>query len=274
VQKQVIEVAAVGDLHCTKTSTGRLQPYFAQLAGRVDVLVLCGDLTDLGTAEEARVLASELAPVIGIPKLAVLGNHDLESGHQDEVRRILTEVGVTVLDGEAIEIAGIGFAGAKGFAGGFGRSMLTPWGEPAIKEFVNEGVREAMKLESALAKLRTATRVAITHYAPIVDTVRGEPSEILAWLGCSRLEESINRYGATIVFHGHAHKGSPQGRTREGIPVYNVAAPLLRRTLSEALPVRVVSLDLNGNIVSPDAEVIASVRPRADGEVDGSRVPS
>jgi Icc-related predicted phosphoesterase len=261
VQKQQINIAAVGDLHCTKGSGGRLQPYFAQLAGHVDVLILCGDLTDLGTHEEAKVLATELAPAAGIPKLAVLGNHDYETGQQDEVRRILTEVGVTVLDGEAIEIAGIGFAGAKGFAGGFGRSMLSPWGEPAIKAFVDEGVREAMKLELALAKLRTPTKVAITHYAPVADTIRGEPVEIAPWLGCSRLEESINRYGATVVFHGHAHKGSPQGRTREGIPVYNVAAPLLRRVLSETLPIRIVTLDLQGHILAGATDGTGTARP-------------
>jgi Icc-related predicted phosphoesterase len=261
VQKQLIEIGAIGDLHCTKNSAGRLQPYFAQLAGRLDVLVLCGDLTDLGTVEEAKLLASELAPVVGVPKVAVLGNHDYESGHQDEVRKILADTGTVVLDGEAVEIAGVGFAGAKGFAGGFGRSMLTPWGEPAIKMFVDEGVKESMKLESALAKLRTAVKVAVTHYSPILDTVRGEPPEILAWLGNSRLEESINRFGATLAFHGHAHKGTPHGHTREGIPVFNCAAPLLRRTVSETLPVRFVTVDVSGKLVAPELEAQVNGRP-------------
>jgi Icc-related predicted phosphoesterase len=257
VQKSIVNVAAVGDLHCTRTTPGKLQPFFAQLSELADVLVLCGDLTDLGTAEEARILAAELAPVMGMPKVAVLGNHDYESGHAEEVRKILTDVGVTVLDGEAVEVAGIGFAGAKGFAGGFGRRMLAPWGEPALKEFVNEGVRESMKLELALAKLRTATRVAITHYAPVADTVQGEPIDIFPWLGCSRLEEAINRYGATVVFHGHAHQGSLEGKTREGIPVYNCAAPLLRRKLPDAVPARIVPLLVSGGIASIDAPAAA-----------------
>ncbi len=266
MQKPIINVAAVGDLHCTRNSSGKIQPYFAQLVDKADILVLCGDLTDLGTVEEARILASELAPTMAIPKVAVLGNHDYESGHQDEVRKILTDVGVTVLDGEATEIYGIGFAGAKGFAGGFGRRMLAPWGEPALKEFVNEGLREGMKLESALAKLRTATRVAITHYAPVQDTIQGEPLDIFPWLGCGRLEEAINRYDATIVFHGHAHQGSPAGKTRIGIPVYNVAAPLLRRTYSETLPIRIVQLAVAGGIVAEEAAVAPAngVAPRAE----------
>ncbi len=250
MQKPIITVAAVGDLHCTRTSHGRIQPIFSGLVDRADVIALCGDLTDLGTLEEAKILVSELAPAVGIPKVAVLGNHDYESGHQEEVKKVLQDAGVMVLDGEAVEIMGIGFAGVKGFAGGFGRRMLAPWGEPALKEFVNEGVREGIKLESALGKLRAPSKVVLTHYAPIKDTVVGEPLDIFPWLGCSRLEEAINRLGATVVFHGHAHRGSLEGQTREGIPVYNVAAPLLRSSYSEALPVRFTQLALSGGIVS------------------------
>ncbi len=259
--KQTLNIAAVGDLHCTRASAGKLQPIFSQLVDRADVIVLCGDLTDLGTAEEARLLAHELAPVVRIPKIAVLGNHDYESGHHEEVRQILTDAGVTILDGEATEVGGIGFAGAKGFCGGFGRRMLAPWGEPSLKEFVNEGVRESMKLESALAKLRTPTRVALMHYAPIKDTVVGEPIDIFPWLGCSRLEEPLNRYGATVVFHGHAHQGSPEGRTRDGVPVYNVAMPLLRRVHSETLPVRLLSLPVGGRTEAQKG----AARPSFDG---------
>jgi Icc-related predicted phosphoesterase len=230
VVKESVTLAAVGDLHVTRQSQGTLQPMFAQLAGRADVLVMCGDLTDWGLPEEARVLARELGNTVTIPKLAVLGNHDYESGREQEVRQILCDAGVQILDGDAVEIDGIGFVGVKGFIGGFDRRMLEPWGEALLKNIVNEAVAESLKLESALAKLRTPKKVVLLHYAPIAGTVAGEPAEILPFLGCSRLEEPINRYGVDVVFHGHAHRGALEGRTREGVPVYNVAAPLLRRT--------------------------------------------
>ena len=160
--------------------------------------------------------------------MGVLGNHDYESGAVGEVRKILTEAGIRLLDGETVEVQGIGFAGVKGFAGGFGRGVLGPWGEDAVKRFVHEAVEEALKLESALARLRTPTRIALLHYAPIADTVEGEPREIFPYLGCSRLEEPLSRYPVTAVFHGHAHHGQPEGRTSSGSPVYNVSLPLAR----------------------------------------------
>lgn len=236
-----MRLAAVGDLHCTKDSAGRFKPVFSQLDGRADVLLLCGDLTDYGTIEEANVLARELS-ILKIPILAVLGNHDFESGQSADVTRILAEVGVQVLDGGTAEIEGIGFAGAKGFAGGFGRGTLGPWGESAVKSFVKEAQDEAMKLESALARLRTERRVALLHYSPIRATVEGEPPEIFPFLGCSRLEEPLERYPVSFAFHGHAHRGAPSGQTRVGTPVFNVAMPLLRRELGEDLPVRIVEL--------------------------------
>src|SRR6185437_945821 len=128
---------------------------------------------------------------------------------------------------EAFEIEGVGIAGAKGFAGGFGRGTLGAWGEPATKRYVQEAMDEALKLEGALARLRTARRVALLHYAPVRMTVEGEPVEILSYLGTSRLEEPINRHPVDVVFHGHAHHGALEGRTSTGIPVYNVAMPLL-----------------------------------------------
>lgn len=210
---------------------------FAQVAGRADVLLLCGDLTDFGLPEEARILAAEMKG-LAMPKLAVLGNHDYEGGREDDVRQILSDAGVIVLDGEAIEIEGVGFVGVKGFIGGFGRRMLEPWGEIVLKNIVRESVDEALKLESALAKLRTETKVVLMHYAPIAGTVEGEPPEIFPYLGCSRLEEPLNRYGVDVVFHGHAHRGSLEGRTREGSPVFNVALPLLRRVRPNDLPFR------------------------------------
>jgi Icc-related predicted phosphoesterase len=234
-------IAAVADLHCTKTSAGELQSLFAQLDPRVSVLLLCGDLTDYGQPEEARVLLREMSHVKA-PILATLGNHDYESGRQEEVAQVLRDGGVQVLDGEACEVDGIGFAGVKGFIGGFGRRTLEPWGEQAIKKFVHEATDEAIKLGAALAKLRTPQRVALLHYAPIEATVVGEPVEIYPFLGTSRLEEPLNRYEVTAVFHGHAHHGTLEGRTAGGAPVYNVALPLLRATQPDRPPFRIVEL--------------------------------
>jgi Icc-related predicted phosphoesterase len=233
--------AAVGDLHVTKDSAGSLRSLFQQASEAADVLLLCGDLTDYGTAEEAHVLADELGAVT-IPVVAVLGNHDYESGTEQAVRDILTHAGVRVLDGEACEIDGVGIAGVKGFAGGFGRGSLGAWGEPAIKLFVQEALHEAMKLESALAKLRTPRRVALLHYSPIAGTVEGEPIEIYPFLGSSRLEEPLLRYPVDAVFHGHAHRGVMEAKTINGVPVYNVAKPLLQRLRPGEPPFRVIEL--------------------------------
>lgn len=236
-----MRLAAVADLHCTKQHVGAFRSIFAQVEGHADALLLCGDLTDYGHLDEAHVLAKELAPV-KIPMLGVLGNHDYESGHAVEITDILADAGVRILDGDSIEIDGNGFAGAKGFAGGFGRGTLGPWGESAIKAFVKEALDEALKLEAALARLRTQRRVALLHYAPIRGTVEGEPLEIYPFLGNSRLEEPLERYPVTLAFHGHAHRGSLEGQTRVGTPVYNVAMPLLRRELAGSIPVRFVDL--------------------------------
>lgn len=238
----MMRIAAVGDLHCTKESAGALKPLFSQVEGRADVLLLCGDLTDYGTAEEAHVLAKELS-VVKLPILAVLGNHDFESGTPEKVVQVLTEAGVRILDGDSHTIGEVGFAGVKGFCGGFGRGTLGPWGEGAVKAFVKEALDEALKLESALARLRTRRRVALLHYAPVRDTVVGEPEEIYAFLGCSRLEEPLERYPVNLAFHGHAHRGTAEGKTRSGTPVYNVALPLLRRNLGPDTQLRIVELD-------------------------------
>jgi Icc-related predicted phosphoesterase len=226
---KTVRFAAVGDLHVTKESAGTLRGFFAQAADAADALLLCGDLTDYGTAEEARVLSDELGAV-SVPIVAVLGNHDYESGTPQAVCEILTHAGVRLLDGEVCEIEGVGIAGVKGFAGGFGRGSLGAWGEPAIKQFVQEALHEAMKLESALAKLRMPRRIALLHYSPIVGTVQGEPVDIFAFLGSSRLEEPLLRYPVDAVFHGHAHRGTLEARTINGVPVYNVAKPLLQRS--------------------------------------------
>jgi Icc-related predicted phosphoesterase len=228
------------------------QQLFSQMSGSADVMLLCGDLTDYGLPDEARILARELTASVKIPTIAVLGNHEYEAGRQDEVRQILLDAGVTVLDGEATEIHGVGFAGAKGFAGGFGRGALGPWGEPVIKQFVQTAVDEALKLETALARLRTHQRVAVLHYSPVRTTVEGEPAEIFAYLGSSRLEEPINRYRVSAVFHGHAHRGTAEGRTATGIPVYNVAMPLLARLDPNRPPFLVLELPADGEPVRRD----------------------
>jgi Icc-related predicted phosphoesterase len=240
--KQTTRLAAVGDLHVKKGSQGQLRPLLAAVNDEADMLLLCGDLTDYGLEEEARILANELKAAVHIPIVAVLGNHDYESGQQEAVCRVLTEAGVRVLCGEACEIDGIGIAGAKGFSGGFGRGTLGAWGEPAVKRYVQEAMDEANKLEAALARLRTQTRVALLHYSPIRATVEGEPLEIFAFLGCSRLEEPLNRHPVSVVFHGHAHSGAPEGRTTSGTPVYNVAMPLMLRTYPGRPPYRVVEI--------------------------------
>lgn len=248
-----VRFAAVGDLHVTKDSAGTLRDFFAQASAAADALLLCGDLTDYGTAEEAQVLADELGAV-AVPIVAVLGNHDYESGTQQQVVEILLRGGVRVLDGEACEIEGVGIAGVKGFAGGFGRGSLGAWGEPAIKLFVQEALNEAMKLEAALAKLRTPRRIALLHYSPVTATVAGEPEEIFPFLGSSRLEEPLLRYAVDAVFHGHAHRGTLEGKTINGVPVYNVAKPLLQRSRPEQPPFRLFELPRETGAETPPQE--------------------
>jgi Icc-related predicted phosphoesterase len=213
----------------------------SQIATSADVVVITGDLTDYGHADEARALVKDLTALVRIPIVAVLGNHDFESGAEQEIHQILVDAGICVLDGDSCEIQGVGFAGVKGFAGGFGRGALGPWGEQIVKLFVHEAVNETLKLESALARLRTDKKVVVLHYSPIEGTVQGEPREIFPYLGCSRLEEPLGRYGVTAVIHGHAHKGSPEGRTSTNIPVYNVALPLMRKMTPEA-PFRILEI--------------------------------
>jgi Icc-related predicted phosphoesterase len=250
-----LRIAAMGDLHVSKNAQGAFQPLFSQISESADVLLLCGDFTDYGLADEARVLAKDLTAAMKIPVVGVLGNHDFEGGQSDDIRRILTDAGVAVLDGEATEVHGVGFAGVKGFAGGFGRGALGPWGEKAIKGFVQEAVDEALKLEAALARLRTQKRVALLHYSPIRGTVEGEPPEIFAYLGSSRLEEPINRYRVSAVFHGHAHRGTAEGRTSAGVPVHNVAMPLLMRVNPNRPPFLIVQVPLEeSDTTMPAAE--------------------
>ena len=238
----MVRIAAIGDLHYSKSTQGTLTPLFAQISQAADLLLLCGDLTDYGMVEEVQMLSRELDAGLRIPAVGVLGNHDYESGHAAEIRDALSHARVQILDGDTCEVLGIGIAGTKGFAGGFGRGTLGAWGEPAIKTFVQEAVNEALKLESALARLRTPRRLALLHYSPIRGTVEGEPPEIYPWLGTSRLEEPLDRYRVTAVFHGHAHGGSPEGRTLGQIPVHNVSLPLWRRC-SPDRPFKLLTID-------------------------------
>lgn len=236
-----MRIAALADLHCNNTSHDWIRPLFMQIAQSADVLLLCGDLIDYGLPEEALVLAKEISS-LKIPVLAVLGNHEYESGKPDEVKRMFSDAGAMVLDGDAREIGGVGFAGVKGFAGGFGERALGPWGEETIKRFVHEAIDEALKLESALARLRSETRIVLLHYSPIQATVVGEPAEIFPFLGSSRLEEPLNRYPVTAVFHGHAHHGAPEGRTKNGVPVYNVAMKLLQHVFPDRPGFRIMEI--------------------------------
>ncbi|HSJ14290.1 MAG TPA: metallophosphoesterase [Longimicrobiales bacterium] len=225
---RVVRIAAIGDIHFDAGTRGALRELFTEVNQEAHVLLLTGDLTTHGKPEQIRGFVEELAGV-DIPVVTVLGNHDYEAGAEDEITRILCDAGVEVLDGTHTVVNGIGFAGTKGFAGGFGRGALGPFGEALIKNFVNEAVEEALKIEKAMRNLTTDTRIVVLHYAPIVDTVIGEPEMIYPFLGSSRMVQPIDTLGATAVFHGHAHHGTARGETPGGVPVYNVAWPLLRQ---------------------------------------------
>ncbi len=237
-----LRLAATADVHYGKHSRGQFAEAFAEISRVADVLLLCGDLTDYGLAEEAEQLVFDLREAVHIPVLAVLGNHDFESGEAELISNVLDRAGVTMLDGAATEIEGVGFAGVCGFGGGFGRRMLNAWGEPLIKQFVQEAIDHAVRLEQALAKLQTERKVVVLHYSPIRETVRGEDPEIFPFLGSSRLEEPLNRFRVNMVVHGHAHNGTGDGATSTGIPVHNVSAPLLRKRSEHAPPFRVFEL--------------------------------
>ena len=216
-------VAAIGDLHVMEDSVAPYRELFIEISGEADVLVLCGDLTNFGKTSEAEILAEDIRHC-SIPVLGVLGNHDYECGQPEHVAEILHEAGMTVLDEQAVEIDGVGFAGVKGFLGGFGRGELAPFGEPIVKAFVDEALNEARKLENALRTLRTERSVAVLHYSPTIETLEGEPPAIYQYLGSQRLADVIDRFDhVRAVVHGHAHHGKYQGETPRGTPVFNVA---------------------------------------------------
>jgi Icc-related predicted phosphoesterase len=226
-----IRLAAIGDLHVGENHPHPYRDLFSRISQEADVLALCGDLTNFGKTPEAEILAEDLQ-ACSIPVVGVLGNHDYECGQPEEVTRILHEAGLRLIDGEAVEVQGVGFAGCKGFIGGYGRHMLSAFGEPAIKSFVQASVDENLKLETSLRMLRMDRVVVVLHYSPIAETVQGEPPEIFPFLGSARMGETIDRFeGVKCVVHGHAHRGAYQGRTAGGVPVYNVAKPVLNRDL-------------------------------------------
>jgi Icc-related predicted phosphoesterase len=223
-----LRVAAIGDLHVMEDDVAPYRELFGQIAHEADVLVLCGDLTNFGKTTEAEILAEDIR-ACSIPVVGVLGNHDYECGVHDQVCAILHDAGMKVLDEQAIEIEDVGFAGVKGFMGGFGRGELAPFGEPIAKAFVDEALNEARKLENALRSLRTERSVAVLHYSPTVETLDGEPTEIFQYLGSQRLADAIDRFDhVKAVVHGHAHHGKYEGATPRGVPVYNVAQFVLK----------------------------------------------
>jgi Icc-related predicted phosphoesterase len=222
-----MRIAAVADLHFTPAAYERIKTTLERVREEADLLVLAGDLTNYGKTTEMEPLLNVLVR-LRLPIVAVLGNHDYESGQQDELMKMMSAEGIKVLDGTGYERDGVGFAGTKGFIGGFGRGVLTAFGEPEVKRIVQASIDEALKLERAMALLRTEKRVVVMHYAPVVGTVQGEPAEIFPYLGTSRLAEVVDRHGANLIVHGHAHHGSRDGKTVGGIPVYNVALHLLQ----------------------------------------------
>ncbi|HET6440483.1 MAG TPA: metallophosphoesterase [Anaeromyxobacter sp.] len=226
-------LAAVGDLHCREDQHGKFREMIKAVNGEAEGLVVAGDLTDHGSVDEARTLCEQLAE-LRVPCAAVLGNHDFEGGAVRDIARLLAEAKIRVLDGDYVVFDHrLGIAGAKGFGGGFDRAMLQAFGEPVIKAFVQEAVNEGLKLEAALSQLEIEKRIVLLHYAPIPGTMDGEDPAILPFLGTSRLLSPCESFGARAVIHGHAHHGRPEGATPKGVPVYNVALPVLRRHLSD-----------------------------------------
>jgi Icc-related predicted phosphoesterase len=216
-----MRIAAVADLHCRQNAGETIRQVLDGVQDRADILILAGDLTDTGLPAEAEVLIQELEG-LSMPIVGVLGNHDHESGQADDLFHMFTEAGVAMLDGTVTEIDSIGFVGTKGFCGGFDELLIQPFGEQALKAFIKNSIDEAMRLENALAKLDCPHKVAILHYSPVKETLAGEPAELFPFLGSSRLANAIDRRGVDVIVHGHAHHGSPYGKTPGNIPVHNV----------------------------------------------------
>src|SRR5690606_24102646 len=230
------KIAAMADIHTKITDKGILRNAFEEINKNADVLVICGDLTDTGDEEEAQILGEGLE-VLRIPVIGVLGNHDYEKGRQKVIKQILSEHKMTILDGESIVVQDVAFAGVKGFGGGFEHYMLSLFGEDMMKQFVHEAVNESLQLDRALTRLEQECpdlpKVVLMHYAPIKDTIIGEPEQLLPFLGSSHLAEPLTRRQVSLAFHGHAHAGTHKGQTTSKIPIYNVALPVLRKINKE-----------------------------------------
>lgn len=234
-----MKIAAVADIHASLGARENIREELSRIREEADALVLAGDLTNFGRPDELQPLLSLLEP-IGVPVLTVFGNHDYESGQQRELKAILQRADVHVLDGEVCQLGEVGFAGVKGFLGGFGRWMLAGFGEPEVKAFVKASIDETERLEHALAGVSGERIVVVLHYSPIVQTLVGENPEIYPYLGTSRLEDAIDHHGVDLVIHGHAHRGSPDGQTRGGVPVRNVSLGLVMQT--EGRPFRILEV--------------------------------
>ena len=235
-----MRIAAVGDLHCRADTRRSIAVALRGVDQEAEVLLLAGDLTDHGTPDEAGWLADELSQV-KMERVAVLGNHDYESGQDAAVRKALSDAGVHILDGDPWEVNDFGVAGVKGFAGGFDQAQLQRFGEEALKSFVDACIAEELKLEKALFQLRTRHRIALLHYSPCRQTLEGEPLEIVPFLGATRLSGPIDQLRPDLAVHGHAHRGTLRGATSGGVPVFNVALPVLRRLEK---PVGYLTIDL------------------------------
>lgn len=222
-------IAAIGDIHIKDDEKGKWVDYFRDISKKADVLLLCGDLTDTGKITEAEILREELK-ACSIPVIAVLGNHDFENNLQDEITKILISTNIYILDGDSVIIDNVGFAGIKGFGGGFDNHMLSMFGERMIKDFVQEAVNESLKLDKALMRLESndiTKKIALLHFSPIKTTITGEPEVIWPFLGSSRLAEPLNTWNVVAAFHGHAHHGVIEGTTSTGVKVLNVSKDIL-----------------------------------------------
>ncbi|WP_462203188.1 metallophosphoesterase family protein [Frankia sp. CcWB3] len=228
----MIRIAAVGDIHLGVDSRGTFAPLLRGLAGRADVLLLAGDLTQRGLPAEAEIVAAEVADA-GVPVVAVLGNHDYHGGAENEITEMLADAGVTVLEGcgTVLDIDGrrLGIAGVKGFGGGFAGASGSDFGEPLMKAFIRHTKDAGSRLRGALESLDCEVRVALMHYAPVPDTLIGERTEIFPFLGSYHLAEAVDAGAACLALHGHAHAGSEHGTTAGGVPVRNVARPVIRK---------------------------------------------
>ncbi len=218
-----MKILAIGDIHCRLDTTDLVQKLIGELGHDFDVMLLAGDLTDNGLVEEAEVLMTQLKGY-SMPVITILGNHDHEKGKAEQITNVVREAGHIVLDGTGCEVGNVGFVGTKGFCGGFDENLVAPFGESALKTFIRTSIDEALRLENAISKLINCEhKVVLLHYSPIKATLIGEPTEIFPFLGTSWLADAVDRRGADVILHGHAHHGSPFGRTRGNIPVHNVS---------------------------------------------------